>query len=91
MAGFYALERLSDSKVELEALFIDPDHLRKGIGRKLFEHAMQHARSEGFIKMTIQGDPNAEQFYLTSGAVRVGDIASGSIAGRTLPLFEVKL
>jgi hypothetical protein len=35
--------------------------------------------------MTIDADPHAEAFYLAMGAVRVGEAASESIPGRSLP------
>jgi len=41
--------------------------------------------------MVIQGDPHATRFYVAAGGVRSGTRPSGSIAGRTLPLFVIAL
>lgn len=45
----------------------------------------------GATKLIIQGDPNAERFYLAAGAVLTGTRESGSIPGRYLPTFAINL
>jgi hypothetical protein len=40
-------------------------------------------------RIRIEGDPFAEGFYLTMGAIRVGETPSRSIPGRSLPLLSV--
>ena len=91
MPAFNATRRIDDDAVELEALFIEPDQIGKGLGRALIEHAIQMSHSSGATRMIIQGDPNAERFYLAAGAVQVGERESDSIPGRMLPLFEIIL
>ncbi len=39
IVGFYALERLSPSRVELEAPFVEPARIGRGYGRALIERA----------------------------------------------------
>ncbi len=87
--GFYALERLSESDFELEALFVEPEHIGTGIGRRLIQHALQSVAQAGGRKMFIQGDPNAEKFYRAAGGRLIGRRESGSIPGRFLPLFAI--
>ena len=89
--GFYSLEDLADGGVELGHLFVEPECIGAGVGRRLLEHARGQARQLGFERLVIQGDPNAGAFYVRCGAVRVGERASASIAGRTLPVFEIEL
>ncbi|MDJ0759293.1 MAG: GNAT family N-acetyltransferase [Woeseiaceae bacterium] len=89
--GFYGLAELADDGVELEALFVEPSSIGSGVGKALIEHAISRAASLGASRMLIQGDPNAEAFYLAAGASRVGERASGSIPGRSLPLFEIPI
>lgn len=89
--GFYALERLSDTEAELGALFVEPEHIGRGIGRVLISHAKQTARELGFETIVIQGDPNAANFYRAAGGVRCGELPSRSIPNRVLPLFRIKL
>jgi hypothetical protein len=38
-----------------------------GIGRSLFMHPVERAKSLGFQELEIESDPNAEGFYLRMG------------------------
>ncbi|MFF8710927.1 GNAT family N-acetyltransferase [Streptomyces sp. NPDC015184] len=88
--GFTTLEG-APPQGALGMMFVAPEALGRGIGRLLFEHTMTEARRLGFVRLTIDADPNAEPFYLAMGAVRVGATPSGSIPGRVLPLLEYDL
>ncbi len=90
-AGFYILERLDDTRVELADLFVEPEHIGTGVGRALMQHAIAAARESGYAIMVIQADPSAEPFYTAAGAVTVGTRPSDSIQGRDLPLMELPL
>jgi GNAT superfamily N-acetyltransferase len=89
--AFYVLEQTSADIAELDALFIEPEYIGKGIGRMLIEHAKEQAGRLGVVKIVIQGDPNAEPFYIAIGALPCGTRESGSISGRQLPLFILEL
>jgi len=89
--GFYAVERLSADEYELEALFVEPDHIGRGVGRRLIEHAKGYARKGGARSLLIQGDPNAADFYRAGGGVQIGERESDSIPGRYLPEFRISL
>jgi GNAT superfamily N-acetyltransferase len=91
LAGFYALENLTDTRIELGALFVEPKYIGQGIGRQLMTRAKAHAIELGANTMTIQGDPHALEFYHAAGASIVGELESGSIPGRFLPLLEIPL
>ncbi|MFJ7081690.1 GNAT family N-acetyltransferase [Streptomyces griseus] len=75
----------------LGMMFVEPDTIGRGVGRSLFTHTMDEARRLGFTHLTIDSDPNAEPFYRSMGAVRIGATPSGSVPGRELPLLEVAL
>ena len=91
IAGVYGLVPVDAEVVELEALFVEPGDIGSGVGRRLVEDAAAVARAKGFARILIQGDPNADGFYLAVGAERAGERESGSIPGRYLPLFEINL
>lgn len=91
LAGFYGIARLPGGDFELEALFVEPAHIGTGIGRQILADACELAASRGGGSMIIQGDPNAEAFYLAAGGVRMGSRPSESIPGRELPLFRLAL
>jgi GNAT superfamily N-acetyltransferase len=90
IVGFYTLVGRTNDFVELEHLFIDPSHLGRGLGTKLFRHACALAQELGFHRLIIQSDPHAAGFYEAMGAHPEGEIPS-SIPGRHIPLFTVEL
>jgi GNAT superfamily N-acetyltransferase len=89
--GFYALKLLPAKEVELDSLFVEPSFIGQGVGRILIEHAKLAAVQLGATRMIIQGDPNAERFYVAAGGVLTGTRESASIAGRMLPTFAIDL
>ena len=89
--GYYALEKMSESRFELDALFVEPDCIGSGIGKALLTHAKTAAANLGGVTLTIQGDPNAQKFYVAAGGVLTGERESGSIPGRFLPTFIIPL
>ncbi len=91
ITGFFAIERLSHAQYELEALFVAPELIGLGYGRRLFEQAKVSVRQRGGCSMLIQGDPNAESFYVAMGAEKIGERESASVPGRLLPEFLVDL
>lgn len=88
--GFHVLEG-SPPDGELAALFVDTDVIGTGIGGQLLRHALGSAVQQGFRTLSLEADPGAEGFYLRYGAVRVGEVASGSIPGRLLPHLRFEL
>ena len=89
--GFYALERLSISQFELEALFVEPMYMGQGVGRVLISHAKQSVIASGGSTLLIQSDPHAEGFYRKAGAQFLGWQVSASIPGRRLPRLQIIL
>jgi GNAT superfamily N-acetyltransferase len=73
VVGFYQLIADGDS-VELEHMWVKPQHMNRGIGKQLIAHAISSAKARGAKKMTIDADPNATAFYLSCGAYRVGEM-----------------
>jgi GNAT superfamily N-acetyltransferase len=88
--GFTTLEGEPPTGV-LGMMFVEPQAIGQGIGRLLFERTIAAGRELGFAQLTIDADPNAEPFYRAMGAVRIGSVPSGSIAGRVLPHMVVAM
>lgn len=90
VVGFYALDGRPPHG-ELAALFVDPAAIGQGVGAHLLRHALRSAVSRGFESLTLDSDPGAEPFYSHHGAVRIGEVPSGSIPGRMLPQLRFDL
>jgi GNAT superfamily N-acetyltransferase len=48
--GFYGLSG-NGPTLELEHLWVGPEHIGRGIGRRLFEHALEAARAAGGVQL----------------------------------------
>ena len=77
---------------DLDHLEIHPDSMGRGIGRRLFAHALDHVRSRGPRVLRIVSDPNAVGFYQHLGARRVGSVPAPVVGvKRRLPRLEIHL
>lgn len=81
----------NDNVFELDGLFTHPDWIGKGLGQLLFVHACDLSRRLRADKLLIQSDPYAVGFYQKMGCEIIGEKASGSIAGRVLPMMVKRL
>ena len=88
--GFYRLE-LQDRIAEVAMFFVDPAAIGQGVGRALWEHLVEQARSLGALRITVASDPHAARFYRRMGARVIGRVPSDSIPDRRLPLLELRL
>jgi hypothetical protein len=66
--------------LDLNKLFVEPRHIRSGVGRVLLAHAVAEARPRGAERLTILADPNAGGFYERNrrGADRRGALGRGA-------------
>lgn len=72
IVGFAAVEPRADGESELDALFVDPNMRRRGIGRLLIEYCTQVARARESAALNVIGNPHAEEFYLACGFNKMG-------------------
>ena len=70
----------SSTPWQIECLWVHPDGVGQGLGTRLVQEAMAHARAHEQFQLHIDADPHAEGFYLHLGARRVG-VVSAPIAG----------
>lgn len=85
--GFYALVDLAEGRALLDFLFVAPEGIGCGYGKRLWQHAVETARTLGFRLLILESDPHAEGFYRRMGAERVGQRESSVQRGRMLPLM----
>lgn len=72
--GFSAIEPRADGAMELDALFVDPNVRRHGVGRLMVEHCAAVARKARSKALHVIGNPHAREFYLACGFEQNGAI-----------------
>jgi GNAT superfamily N-acetyltransferase len=70
--GFAAILPREDGDSELDALFVEPEAWRQGIGRALVEHCCSAAAAAGAGSLHVVGNPHAEHFYVSCGFKMLG-------------------
>ena len=70
--GFAAILPRPDGNSELDALFVEPELWRQGIGRELVEYCCSAAKTAGAAELHVVGNPHAEGFYEASGFTTLG-------------------
>jgi ribosomal protein S18 acetylase RimI-like enzyme len=60
--GFSVVIPGPDDAYELDGLFVEPDHMGRGIGRSLVEDACERAREAGAHRLEVTAGP-AQGFY----------------------------
>ena len=72
--GFSAIEPRVDGETELDALFVEPNIRRQGVGRLMVEYCAEIARTQGSKALHVTGNPHAVDFYLACGFRQIGTI-----------------
>lgn len=88
VAGFYGLIHHGEVS-ELDDLWLLPRHIGKGLGRRLFEHAVARAREHGALRLEWEAEPHATGFYERMGGRPVRETTSQ--LGRKLAVFALDL
>lgn len=90
-AAFYVL-CFAEQTAVLEHLWVTPERIGFGTGRRLFEHAAALARSRGAAYIDIESEPHAEGFYAAMRAEKISERAA-DIDGisRNLPQMRLNL
>ena len=89
--AFYTVLEKNDG-AWIENLWVLPDYMGMGTGKKLFLHAVSRSRQRGYLVLQLEADPNAVGFYEKMGMVKVGE-SSHPIEDqqRILPVMEMML
>ncbi len=74
IVGFAAVLPRPDDNAELDALFVEPNLWKRGVGRLLVEHCADVARGRGSRILHVVGNPHAEGFYAACGFCTTGVI-----------------
>lgn len=90
IAGYYAFFNTRENTIRLDNLFVLPEYIGKGFGRKLMEDFFSRLKQSGATTIDLHSEPFAEKFYTKFGFVKVGQLET-SIRDRYLPVMELKI
>ena len=65
--GFAALLCPESGCIELDGLFVEPEHWRQGVGRALVDHVISHCKLVQTGKLMVVANTHAKDFYLSMG------------------------
>lgn len=85
--GFAAIFVRDDGQVELDGLFVEPEHWRKGIGRHLVAYSEKSAQATGAAQMYVVSSRQAQAFYESCGFITTG--VSKTRFGKGLVMHKV--
>ena len=85
LIGYYSYFEEGPKMVKLDNLFIEPEFIRQGYGTLLMDDFLQRV-SEQYVKVKLDSEPNAVQFYANYGFEVIGQLPS-KIEGRFLPIM----
>lgn len=88
LIGFYSFSENRGKEPDLNFFFLEPEFKAQGLGRALFENAVETAKSYGWISFLICSDPNASAFYQHMGALWVGTLDLPDFPEHSLPIFR---
>ena len=79
---------------ELYAIYLDPDQIGTGLGRRLSEHALEDLRSRGFDTATLwvlETNERARRFYEAAGWTHDGTVTSERVDCEMRPTVRYRV
>ena len=90
--GFVCLaHNASSTEAEINSFFIDATRRGSGIGSKLWDKVLARCAELNIKKLHLDSEPLSVGFYEKLGFKTIGEVPSGSIPNRVLPLMELDL
>jgi GNAT superfamily N-acetyltransferase len=91
VVGVSHLYPINEDEIYLDRLFVEPAWMGRGVGSRLWRHAVALAAEQGAKSVALGADPNARPFYERMGAVVVGWSDSSLMPGSLFPNMRYDL
>ena len=76
----------------IENLWVSAEHIGRGVGKQLFQHALIRSRESRYKIIQLESDPNARGFYEKMGMRKIGEHqAEVDGQARMIPVMEIEL
>ena len=89
--GFYSFIMDKQNQLELDKLFLHPDFIGKGIGKKIWGICVEAAKKYGVSSFILWSEPYAEGFYEKMGCKKIGVRKSPLMPDRYPPVYRYEL
>ena len=86
----YAFHPINKTDIKLNYLFVEPEFIGKGYGKALLMDFLRRIENTEFKTVTLDADPNVEQFYGGFGFRVIGKLES-AIKDRFLPVMQLEI
>lgn len=86
--GFFSLIKIDKNTVKVDCLFMYPEFIGNGNGRRLINSVIELATTMSVNRIILDSDPNAQKFYEHFGFIKYAEIET-SIKNRFLPQMEL--
>jgi GNAT superfamily N-acetyltransferase len=83
-----------EQTAELYAIYLEPDRVGTGVGRRLFEHAIDDLRARGFASVTLwvlETNERARRFYEIAGWKHDGTVTSERVDCEMRPTVRYRV
>lgn len=87
IVGYGHLAIMSEAEGEVMGLYLAPEALGKGMGKKLFFTIKEEALKTGVKKLQLHSTKTAKTFYEAQGFRQIGEICSVEMRGVAIPCF----
>lgn len=85
----FASYLVEDGQAELDGMFVDPEHWRRGLGRSIFAALKQELANRGVHSLRVVAGPAALDFYRAVGLAIVGEQTTP--LGPTVPVMRIAI
>lgn len=82
---------INEEEMYLDRLFVEPAWMGRGVGARLWRHAVEQATKQGARAIALGADPNARPFYERMGAVVTDWFDSSLEPGQKAPTMRYDL
>jgi putative acetyltransferase len=91
VVGYAHLAIMSESVGEVMGLYLAPEAIGFGMGKKMFTLIHREALNHGVKKLQLHSTKTARSFYEALGFKQLGEMTSVEIGGAAIPCYEMEL